>query len=88
MTVEGYLRSVGKTTFVKYYFNFQSKSFDYCMTHFEENYTYNSKATKISCAKSIFSNGMEKEALKIIINSDRVDQITRQKARQILLTIQ
>lgn len=33
------LNSVGKSTFVKYYYNFKNKSREECISSFSENYT-------------------------------------------------
>lgn len=85
MTVERLLNSVGKRTFIKYYYNFKNTSRDHCICSFEENFTDKAKSSKTGHAKSIFKNGLEKEALIIISKSDRVDDITRQKAKEILL---
>lgn len=85
MTLERLLNSVGKSTFVKYYYNFKNQTSEYCLNHFEEDYTDKAKATRVSHAKTIFKNGWEFEALRLIISSNRVDIEIRQKAKQILL---
>ena len=84
MTVERLLNSVGKRTFIKSYYNFKNWSRDYCICNFEEDFTDKAKSSKTGHAKSIFKNGFEKEALIIISNSERVDDITRRKAKEIL----
>lgn len=78
------LNSVGKSTFVKYYYAFKNKSREECIVMFEETYTDNAKSTRTGHAQRIFREGMNVEALKIIIKSARVDEITRKKAREIL----
>lgn len=78
------LNSVGKSIFVKYYYAFKNKSREECIGMFEETYTDNAKSTRTGHAQRIFREGMNVEALKIIIKSARVDEITRKKAREIL----
>lgn len=85
MTVERLLNSVGKATFIKYYYSFKDKSRNYCILNFEENYTDKAKSSKTGHAQSIFRQGMEKEALLIIANSKRVEDHIASKAKEILL---
>lgn len=84
MTIERLLNSIGKATFIKYYYSFKTQSRDYCINHFEENYTYKAKSSKTGHAQTIFRNGLEKEALIIISNSARVDSNASLLARDIL----
>lgn len=84
MTLDRLLASVGMRTFVKYYYNFKNQSRNYCITHFEENFTDKAKSSKTGHAQIIFKNGLEKEALIKISKSTRVDDISRMKANQIL----
>lgn len=79
------LNSVGKSTFVKYYFNFKNESRDKCILKFDENYTDKAKSTRTGHAQRIFRENKHIEALNIIINSARVDDFTRKKAKEILL---
>lgn len=79
------LNSVGKSTFVKYYFNFKNESRDKCILKFDENYTDKAKSTRTGHAQRIFRENKQIEALNIIINSERVDETTRKKAKEILL---
>jgi hypothetical protein len=78
------LNSVGKSTFVKYYYNFRDKSRDACVLGFDEPYTDNAKNTRTGHAQRIFRENKQKEALELIINSNRVDEATREKAYEIL----
>ena len=80
------LNSVGKATFVKYYYNFKSKSREECILCFEEAYTDKAKGTRTGHAQRIFRENRNIEALEIIISSDRVDIGTREKAKEILCT--
>jgi hypothetical protein len=85
MTLERLLRSIGKATFVKYYYSFRDKSRDYCITNFEENYTDKAKTSRTNHAQRIFRDGLEKEALIIIAESNRVDSKSSARAKEILL---
>jgi len=85
MTVERLLNSIGKATFIKYYYSFRDKSRDYCIAMFEENYTDKAKSSRTGHSKKIFRENLEKEALIIIVNSPRVDNDTRKKAEKILM---
>ena len=79
------LNSVGKSTFVKYYYCFKDKSRDECIAQFNEDYTDKAKSTRTGHAPRIFRENKNLEALEIIINSGRVDEVTREQAKQILL---
>ena len=78
------LNSVGKSTFVKYYYNFKTLSRDECVYRFEEDYTDKAKSTRTGHGQRIFRENKHIEALEIIIKSDRVDFITRSRAKEIL----
>ena len=78
------LNSVGKSTFVKYYYNFKNLSRDECVSRFEEDYTDKAKSTRTGHAQRIFRENKHIEALEIIIKSDRVDFITHSRAKEIL----
>ena len=79
------LNSIGKSTFVKYYYCFRDESREECIAQIDENYTEKAKATRTGHAKRIFRENKHIEALKIIANSNRLDVVTREKAREILL---
>ena len=79
------LNSVGKSTFVKYYYNFKNLSRDECVSMFEEDYTDKAKSTRTGHAQRIFRENRHMDALEIILKSDRVDYITRSKAKEILV---
>ena len=79
------LNSVGKSTFVKYYYNFKTQSRDECIVAFEENYTEKAKSTRVGHAQRIFRENKNIEALEIIIASSRVDVETWKRAKEILL---
>ena len=78
------LNSIGKSTFVKYYYNFKTKSREYCIAQFDEPYTDKAKGTRTGHAQRIFRESKNLEALEIIIKSNRVDDTTRNKAKEIL----
>lgn len=79
------LNSIGKSTFVKYYYCFKNKSREECIAQFDENYTDKAKRTRTGHAQRIFREKKSLEALEIIIKSNRVDDATRSKAKEIML---
>ena len=78
------LNSVGKSTFVKYYYNFKDKSRDECIMLFDEDFTHKAKGTRTGHAQRIFRENKHLEALTIIADSNRVDDATRKRATEIL----
>jgi len=48
------LNSVGKSTFVKYYYNFRDKSRDECIMLFDEDFTDKAKALALVMLKESF----------------------------------
>ncbi|MBE6824691.1 MAG: hypothetical protein E7513_05030 [Ruminococcaceae bacterium] len=84
MTLERLLNSVGKRTFVKYYYNFKNHSRQYCISNFDEPFTEKAKASKTGHAQMVFKNRLEKDALVLISKSNRVDETTKEKALEIL----
>lgn len=79
------LNSIGKSTFVKYYYNFRDKSRDECIMLFEEDFTDKAKGTRTGHAQRIFRENRQIEALNIIIKSNRISDVTRNRAYEILL---
>ena len=78
------LNSVGKSTFVKYYYYFRDKSRDACIAAFDEDYTDKAKSTRVGHAQRIFHENQNIAALKIIVASSRIDRVTLEKANEIL----
>ena len=78
------LNSVGKSTFVKYYYYFRDKSRDACIVAFDEDYTDKAKSTRVGHAQRIFRENQNIAALKIIVASNRIDRVTLEKAKEIL----
>ena len=60
--------NVGKSTFIKYYYNFKNNSREACIMQFEEPFTDKAKLTRTGHAQRIFREGMNIEALKIFDN--------------------
>ncbi len=79
------LNSIGKSTFVKYYYSFKDKSREECIAQFDENYTDKAKSTRTGHAQRIFRENKNLDALEIIIKSNRADDATRTKAKEIML---
>lgn len=80
------LNSVGKSTFVKYYYNFKNKSREECIMLFDEDFTDKAKGTRTGHAQRIFRENKHIEALTIIADSNRVDDTTRKRAMELLRT--
>ena len=78
------LNSVGKSTFIKYYYNFKNKSREECIMLFDEDFTDKAKGTRTGHAQRIFRENKHIEALTIIADSNRVDDTTRKRATEIL----
>ena len=76
------LKAIGKGIFVKYFEDFKSGKDDVLS---EENFEVHSKQTRISKARSIFNTSQEYEALENIVCSEKVDEVYRKKAKQILM---
>jgi DNA-binding transcriptional MerR regulator len=88
MALETMLRSIGKSTFVKYYSYFKDEEYSlqeikHAM-HTNDNYEQNSLDTKASCGRQIFHMHFEREALKNIIHSKRVEAAVRTEAEELL----
>ena len=86
-TVERALNSIGKKCFIDYYEDFKNCNDKEVLAR--KLHANNSNATSITAqmtrinyARWIFDNHKEKEALNIIINSNRLDDITKRKARE------
>lgn len=83
------LNSVGKKIFIDYYYEFKNFNMDkdiLAQKLLEENpkaRKLSGQFIRISFARKIFSNNMQKEALGIIINSNRLDKDTLKKAIEI-----
>lgn len=84
------LNSVGKEIFVNYYYDFKNQNIntkEFAIKLLEENpraNSLNAQNTRISKARKIFENGLEKDALKIIINSKKLNDAVKKKAETIL----
>jgi len=78
------LNSIGKSVFVKYYYNFKNESREFCIAAFTENYTDKAKSSRTGHAQRIFREGLQKNALNLIINSTRVDDQTITLAQEFL----
>jgi len=87
MTVDDYLRSVGKKCFIDYYELFQNFNIDRqsLISELEkENLSPASCDTKASDGRQIFIKNLEIQALQNIINSKRLNNATKEKAQRLL----
>ena len=83
------LNSVGKKVFVDYYYEFKDLKMDkdvLAQKLLDENPNarkLSGQFVRINFARKIFSNNLQKEALNIIINSNRLDEDTIKKTMEI-----
>jgi len=78
------LNRVGKEVFIKYYNNFKIKSNQECIRAITEPFTDKSKASRTSKAKRIFRENLHGQALKLIVESGRLDRAVISRAREIM----
>ena len=83
------LNSIGKKCFIDYYDQFQSctDTQDLARTLLRDNphaSSLSAQRTRIKCAKWIFENHLETEALNRILHSARLDPQTLETAKQLL----
>jgi anti-sigma28 factor (negative regulator of flagellin synthesis) len=76
------LNAIGKKVFVDYYYIF--KKDDSPEEQLSTEYTLNSRRSRSSKARKLFKENKNIEALKLIIESERLDDDTRQIALKIL----
>ena len=86
-TVERALNQIGKKCVIDYFEDFRScedkNALSQKLLVNNKNATSQlAQLTRINYAKWIFDNNEEKEALRIIINSNRLDDVTRAKVRE------
>ncbi len=86
-TVERALASIGKKCFIDYYNEFKNctnpkELAQRLLTDNDKANSYTAQITRINYAIWIFDNNQEKNALNIIINSNRLDNVTKAKARE------
>ena len=75
------LNKIGKSTFIEHYYEFKNSLIQ--PDDLPENFTLNSKRSRTSKARKIFRDGLQLDALQIIINSGRLEQDVIDKAKQI-----
>lgn len=84
------LNSVGKKIFVDHYYEFKDLNISKDLLAkklLEENPNarkLSGQFIRISFARKIFANNLQKEALEIILNSNRLDEKTIKKAEEII----
>lgn len=87
-TVSRALNSVGKQCFVKYYDRFQTCTDKQALAEalLRDNpraSSLSTQLTRINAAQWIFENGLEREALDLVLQSVRIDAQTAEKARRL-----
>lgn len=86
------LESVGKKIFIDYYNYFKNINVDKrelaekLLLENPNANTIGGQVTRVNCARRIFENNLEIEALNIIIKSRRLDEDTINKAENLLRT--
>lgn len=88
-TVERALNSIGKKCFINYYEEFQSYTdknalAKQLLANNKNATSLSAQMTRINYAQWIFDNKKEKEALSLIIKSNRLDEATKKTAREYL----
>lgn len=85
MDLNRLLNSIGKKVFVDYFEMFSNKNLsnDEKVSLLPQHYSISGSRTRVSCANRIFDAGLEKEALKIIINS-RSEERAIEQAKALL----
>jgi len=87
-TIKRALNSIGKKCFIDYYEEFKNCNDKDILAYKllvnnDKATSIEAQITRINYAKWIFANHKEKDALSIIINSNRLDCITKRKAREL-----
>ena len=88
--IETTLRSIGKKAFIECFYilkeeqDGENENIISCMMSHGGAKKESSARTKASIGRKIFKEGMELEALKNIISSNRVKEVTKNKALVIL----
>lgn len=91
--MERKLRSIGKEIFVEYFEDFQDLTIDreeLALKLLKENpkaTSLGAQQTRISNARKIFELNMERQALITIIESNRLNENIRDKAKKIVKNI-
>jgi len=85
-TVKRALNSIGKKCFIDYYEDFRDCTDKQALAkklldNNEKATSLSAQMTRINYAQWIFDNKKEKEALSMIIGSDRIDDAAREKAK-------
>lgn len=80
------IRSVGQSTFVRFFYQFADNSLSHedVVGLLPQDYTLKSRHSRTTHARRIFREGLERDALELIIHAERVDDFSRQQARELL----
>ena len=86
MSLIDMIRTVGMSTFVKYYDTLEKASINDIVNILEKNekYTVNTRSTKALTGKRIFRNNLQRQALGIISSANNVDENIKKKAIEII----
>ena len=80
------LNSVGKRAFVRYYCQFSDRTLSHedLVDLLPKEYTLKARHTRVSKARRILNEGLHRQALELIVKSERVDEQTARRARELL----
>jgi len=80
------VNSIGKSTFVRYYYEFADSSLSNqdVVAMLPQEQSIKARNTRTSKARRIFREGLEKDALQLICHAERVDDETANLARELL----
>jgi hypothetical protein len=79
------LKAIGMGVFVEYYYLFKNPSLSVfeIVDRLPNEYTLNSRRTRASKARRIFRDGLEIDALRMIVDSERADPAAVRLASEI-----
>ncbi|HPM48184.1 MAG TPA: hypothetical protein PL056_14050 [bacterium] len=83
MTVERLMTAIGMRIFIKYYDYFK-RGIDIINKLEEEGFTLKSCRSRQSKAQRIFRENLQVEALKMVLNANKVSEETKNKAIELL----
>ena len=83
------INSIGKSTFVRYFHQFADHrlSNQDVVAILPAEYSLKARNTRTSKARRIFREGLEEEALELILRSERIDEETANGARKLLVQV-
>lgn len=84
LVCEQLLSTAGMRFFVKYYDCLMTWNVSDILDIIEEEYTEQDKRQRVSASQKIFKSNLEQTALSIIANSSKIDEITKNTAKNLI----